>query len=229
MISKTFPVLRPRKDLCIFALLLASLIMPATSVAQSAGLCGSLERQEGYGPFDYRSGERSAVHHLGIVERHHFNADVQNLRRGQTSNLIGHDLNYVLMWFPNHHTALDAMSRLAVREGMPQPRGARYTLECYFDRAIRFAPEDPAVRLIQGLHFQRLGRNQQARAALMEAVIMEPEHAEVSYNLGLALFRLGDYEAAREQAEKAYAAGYPLPGLRDMLRRAGHPLRQSTP
>jgi tetratricopeptide (TPR) repeat protein len=42
----------------------------------------------------------------------------------------------------------------------------------------------------------------------------------LNYNLGLAYFDLGDYDKALEQAKTAYSLGFPLPGLRDKLKRA---------
>lgn len=46
--------------------------------------------------------------------------------------------------------------------------------------------------------------------------------AEVEYFLGHTYFELGRYEEARKHADKAYALGYPLPGLRNKLRRIQH-------
>lgn len=50
------------------------------------------------------------------------------------------------------------------------------------------------------------------------------QSAQLNYMLGLVLVDLQEFEAAREHARKAYELGYPLPGLRDRLARAGHPL-----
>jgi len=38
------------------------------------------------------------------------------------------------------------------------------------------------------------------------------------------LMDLKDFPAAQDHARRAYELGYPLPGLRDRLARAGHPL-----
>jgi len=173
------------------------------------------------GPLDYTKPDR----HLRIVETHHFTQDVRELRRGATSHLVS-DLEYVLNWFPNHHPALDAFSRLAIREGRTRPQGATADIECRFKWAVDVNPNDAMVRVIQGLYYLRLGRNDDARTQLQIAADMAPDHPEVHYNLGLVLYRLNDYEAAKSHAEKAYALGYPLPGLRNMLERAGHALSE---
>lgn len=46
--------------------------------------------------------------------------------------------------------------------------------------------------------------------------------AELSYMLGLYYLDAGRYEQARESATVAYRLGYPLPGLKNRLARAGH-------
>jgi tetratricopeptide (TPR) repeat protein len=48
--------------------------------------------------------------------------------------------------------------------------------------------------------------------------------AEISHFLALLLLQQGRYEESRSFARQAYANGYPLPGLRDRLARAGYPL-----
>jgi tetratricopeptide (TPR) repeat protein len=50
------------------------------------------------------------------------------------------------------------------------------------------------------------------------------QSAEISHFLSLLLLQQGHYEESRTFARQAYANGYPLPGLRDRLARAGYPL-----
>jgi tetratricopeptide (TPR) repeat protein len=50
------------------------------------------------------------------------------------------------------------------------------------------------------------------------------QSAEISHFLALLLLQQGRYEESRKFARQAYANGYPLPGLRDRLARAGYPL-----
>jgi tetratricopeptide (TPR) repeat protein len=50
------------------------------------------------------------------------------------------------------------------------------------------------------------------------------QSAEISHFLALLLLQQGRYEESRTFARQAYANGYPLPGLRDRLARAGYPL-----
>ena len=60
----------------------------------------------------------------------------------------------------------------------------------------------------------------EARDVLKQAdQITAGASAEVQYNLGLINFELGDTAAARANARTAYRLGYPLPGLKNMLRK----------
>jgi hypothetical protein len=89
-------------------------LLTALTIAPAAGQnwprlpyeCGTLANH--YGPFDYTNA-RHYREKLPIVERAHFNRDVESLRRGQTAVRPGPDLHYVLGTFPNHHRALYSM------------------------------------------------------------------------------------------------------------------------
>jgi tetratricopeptide (TPR) repeat protein len=189
------------------------------AVAQEGGgeaACGSLQNH--YGPFDYRT---STPQLRSTVEPFHLTPKVMLLREGQTGTL-GHDIGYTLRAFPNHPKALLALSRLALREKRSMLAGAIYTIECFFDRAIRFAPDDPMVRMLWGMHLARSGSPKQAKEALDKASELgSPNDADLQYNLGLGYLEISEWELARKSAKLAYENGFPLPGLRDRLRRAG--------
>lgn len=177
--------------------------------------CGSLKNA--YGPFDYTN-PQNVARDIPIVEREHFNTDVQQLRRGQSSvNLMG-DLDYVLRAVPNHHPALDAVARYQLHGG--NMSGFR-TADCYFDRALRFKPDDGAVYLIYGIYLHRKKNYQAALEQYQTAIRLMPDSADAHYNLGLLYVALNQLGPARDEAERAYALGYPLPGLRQRLIRLG--------
>jgi tetratricopeptide (TPR) repeat protein len=180
-----------------------------------SGACGELRNH--FGPFDYRIQSREE---RDIVERHHFTPQVEQLRAGESSTVIA-DINYTLGVFPNHPRALNAISRLALREKRSQPSGAPYPVECYFERAIRFQPNDPAPYLVYGMHLSRSGQAKQAVEALQIAAQLAPQDANVNYNLGLAYYETKQYDNAVKHARIAYDAGFPLEGLRRMLQKAG--------
>jgi tetratricopeptide (TPR) repeat protein len=192
-------------------LFVLALLVPGWAGAYE--VCGSLEN--GYGPFDYRTRKDK----LPIVERHHFNSNVEMLVRGITGS-VGGDIDYTLRAFPNHHRALASMANLALRRKTERPRGAQYTVPCYFERAIRFARDDGNVRMIYGTYLLRKGDANGAREQMELASKLVGENANLHYNLGLVYFDLKEYELARSHAKRAYDMGFPLPGLREKLQRA---------
>ena len=50
---------------------------------------------------------------------------------------------------------------------------------------------------------------------------VDPNNANVHYNLGLLYFDQKDYPKARAAAQRAYELGFALPGLKKMLESAG--------
>ena len=183
----------------------------AAGLLVDGGACGSLDNP--FGPFDYR---RISGTDLQLIETHHFTAAVESLEHGHEGP-IGGDLSYTLRAIPNHPRALLAMSRLALREHGAQPYGAGYSVECWFDRAIAFAPDDPMVRVLYANYLVAAGKPDRALMQLGFVHGAGPDDANLQYNLGLAYFRLKEYARAVEHARRAYALGFPLPGLRELL------------
>jgi len=177
--------------------------------------CGSLSSN--YGPYDYRTDKPK----LGIVERHHFTAQVETLRGGLTAVTPGPDLEYTLKTFPNHHRALVAVVRYAKRLG-----GARhlphmqYTVDCHFDRALRFREDDEVVRMLFASWLGETGRRE---AGLKQLDLVKANgNAFTIYNLGMVHAELGAYEKALELAHASYAMGFSRPTLQRILQKAGH-------
>ncbi len=177
--------------------------------------CGPLTN--GWGPYDYRSATPAQ---LANVEPFHFTPKVEALIEGETATL-GWDIAWTLHSFPNHHRALRAMSRLGLREKREQLRGAKYSVECYFERAIRYSADDPVPYALHGLHLAKLGNPAAAERALDQSAALSSGDANLHYNLGLGYAELRLNDKALEHAKRAYDAGFPLPGLRDRLRKAG--------
>jgi tetratricopeptide (TPR) repeat protein len=187
----------------------------AAAATKAGGLnyCGDLKNA--YGPFDYRS-RSEHVENFNLVEGAHFTPEVENGIRG-SSGQIGGDLDYTLRAIPNHHRALAAMARLAVRAKAVALPGAHYPVECYFERAMRFRPDDGAVHAEFGNYMHALGKQDKAFAAFKKAAAMAPENAAINYNLGLAYFEKKNFAEALNYAKRAYALGFPLPGLKNKL------------
>ncbi|TWI69000.1 hypothetical protein IP91_00065 [Pseudoduganella lurida] len=167
---------------------------------------------------DYTNPEHRS--RLDVVERFHFTPQVERLERGQ-SGYLGGDLGYTLEHFANHHRALASLARLALREKSSRPKGSKYSIECYFDRAIRFRPDDARVRAIFGGYLLALNQEEAALVQLEEAARLEPANATNQYNLGLVYVRRKEYDKALGAAKLAYGQGFPLPGLKNKLAAAG--------
>jgi tetratricopeptide (TPR) repeat protein len=194
----------------------------------AAPLCGNLENA--YGPFDYTNPD-DFKNRLPIVTGAHFTPEVESLIRGKSGYIWG-DLDYTLRAFPNHHRALYAFIRYEMREReKAKAKGGNYqppssdgfpkTAECYFDRAIRWRPSDPNVRLIYGIYLQMMGKMNEALEQYKISEKMQPKSADLNYNMGLLYFDLKQYSLSKQYAQKAYQLGYPLPGLRKKLAGVG--------
>lgn len=157
---------------------------------------------------------------LSSVEANHFDADTEALVRGITGS-VGGDIDFLLRHSPNHHRGLAALVRLAFRDKSPQPKGVKTTVECYLLRALEFTPSDPEVLKIYATYLARLNRTAEALAKLEEAEKLKPDDPVLAYNMGLLLTDKRDFEQARAYAQKAYAGGIQLPGLRDKLAKQG--------
>lgn len=198
----------------VFGLLIVSSGLAIGQISSSVTPCGSLENA--YGPYDYRTHH----HKLEIVERFHFDAGVETLTKSKGSK-FGGDLDYTLRTSPNHHRALMTLVKLVMREKTVKPKGSRYTIDCWFNRAERFRPDDAMVKTIYGLYLVQSGQARAGAEKLEAARKVDAANANVHYNLGLAYVELKQFDKALESAHAAYRMGFPLPGLREKLRRVG--------
>ena len=179
--------------------------------------CGRLaDLDNAYGPFDYANPEHFADK-LPIVEKHHFTRNVEFLIKGETSRLIG-DINYTLRAFPNHYRALNSVGQLELRDGL---KVTGKSAACYFERAIKFRPNDANVYVVYGIYLFKSGLIDEAIANLSKAVQLAPLSAEANYNLGLILHADRQYQKSSEYAAEAMRLGYPLTGLIRKLEQAG--------
>ncbi|MCV2348557.1 tetratricopeptide repeat protein [Paucibacter sp. Y2R2-4] len=204
MLTKTF-----KSALCFLALLSATV-----SVQAQNETCGPLTNA--YGPFNYRT----QYEQIKVVEAFHFNADVANLRRGMTGSMAS-DLDYTLRASPNHSKALIAMMRLAERQKTEKPVGSSYSVECWFDRSLRFSPNDAIVRMIFADYLGKRNRKAEAIQQLDKVIEQGIDSPLTHYNLGLIFVDLGEFDRALEQAQVAYEMGIQQPTLKARLQAAG--------
>lgn len=192
-----------------------ALAAPAALAQQADSACGSIANS--FGPHDYRV-ERGQP--LSLVESAHFTPVVEALIRGN-AGYIGGDLDYTLRAFPNHHRALIAMMRYGEKRHSPHPADATYSVECYFDRALRFRPDDSAVHMIYASFLAKNGRQPEARRQLELASSYGRGNGFTQYNVGLFYFDLKEYDKALKQAHLAWALGFERPALKERLRSLG--------
>src|SRR4051794_15941123 len=152
---------------------LAMVITGGLHAQTSTAPCGSLGK-----PFGDYLLDRDKV---AMSERFHFTPEVENLVRGQSSTRIGADIDFMLVNYPNHHRALLAMMRLGEKEKSPQPNGATYSVECYFDRALRFRPDDHVARMLYATYLAKNGRAADASRHLEIVRLAASDNAFTQY------------------------------------------------
>lgn len=193
---------------------LTGLVPTSLAHAQVNG-CGSLHNH--YGPFDYRTAHPTQKE---IVEIAHFSAGVEALTQRMTGP-FGGDIAYTLRVFPNHPRALQAMERLVAKEKRNPPQDARLTIECYYERAIRFRPDDPVARMLYVNFLIKRNELDEARTHLKYVAETTQESPLTQFNVGMLYMDMKDYDQALIQAHRVMALGAERRELRDRLAAAG--------
>ena len=172
------------------------LLVASTSFAGEHD-CGPLRNFNDYGPFDYQDPENRAptgadpMGRVKRVENVHFQNEMKliNLKKYSIARLAG-EYTYTLRVFPNHSEALHAMSRLEKIAGGSLPQQAitpftpKISAYCFFDRAIRFRPEDPHVRYMHAIHLHDRKQYAEAREAYALAEKLGMDNPNFFYNYG---------------------------------------------
>lgn len=170
-----------------------------------------------FGPYDYRTAPAGTK---GMVERPHFPPGVETLTRPSKTmfSQMAQDVAYTLHVFPNHHRALLTMSKAALKFGKDPAPGARYTVNCYFERAVQFRPDDTVARSLYAQYLTINKREAEALRQLGIATTFAKDNPFSHYNIGLLYFDLGKHELALKQAHAAIALGYMRPDLPEKLK-----------
>lgn len=173
----------------------------------------------GFGPYDYLWRAQFPAE-LEIVESAHFTPSVEKLEAGNTGRAIA-DIGYTIMAWPNHHRALH--SSMKYRMGLKTWPENAYDppAECQLQRAIKFSPNDPIPYMMYGLMLHKSKQYEKALFVYTAANRLKPDDILTLYNMGLTQVELKQYDAAVKTAETVYAAGMPLPGLKNKLIAAG--------
>ena len=195
---------------------------PALAQTDGAARCGD-PFKSWFGPWDYRSAKKED---LRIVESAHFTPRIEQLQRGE--RVLGDDISYTLSVFPNHHRALMAITRLSEREKTDKPEKSYNTVDCWYDRAVRYRPDDTVVRVLYAQFLGKQRRPDDANRQLDAALPFAGDNPFSHYNIGLMYYELGNHEKALVQAHKAMELGLTKPDLSNVLKRDGK-WREPTP
>jgi tetratricopeptide (TPR) repeat protein len=126
------------------------------------------------------------------------------------------DAAFILRRFPNDPNAL----QLAMKVALTWPNHEQ-AAEPHFKKALERFPQYGETWLLYGVYLHRMGDLDEAVDNYRMALERKGPKAEAYYNLGLALFDLGELRKANRAAQEAYDRGFPLPGLRDKLQAEG--------
>lgn len=187
-----------------------------TGFAQGNGAnsaCGALYSPGQYGPFDFRTDKDK----LPLVLNVHFTPVVEALIRGATAVRPAPDIDYTLRAIPNHPNALFAMMTLGEREKTSQPQESRYTVECWFQRALQFRPDDTVVRMIYTTFLIKNNRKPEGLQQLDAVLAMVKDNPFTYFNVGLLYLDIGEPDKALIPAHKAMELGLSKTELRDRL------------
>ncbi len=228
-----------RRSLQLLVAFLTLAVMILGDAYADESVCGVLANWNDFGPYDYRDPANHVptsadpMGRLKRVENVHFRESMKSvdLKRYSVERLAS-EFVYTLRVFPNHPEALYAIARLeklasgALPQGAVSPFTPRISADCFFDRALRFTPDDPSVHFIYAIHLHGQKKLTEARNAYQNAADLGLSGPNFHYNFGLLLTETKEWALARKHAVIAYESGFPLEGLRRRLRAAGYPVEK---
>lgn len=189
--------------------------------------CLPLRIEGKHGPFDYRHATKSEKK---LVEGVHFDEHYQAYKIGKKKFKKKHDgiietpaagFGYTLWAFPNHYMALAAVEDLGAKQKSEKLDGLPLRVHCYFQRAVKFVPNDGIVRALYAYYLARRNEPMKAENQITEAINLQPDNMNIRVYVATAYMEMGKPEKAIEHAKAAYASGYPFPGLKQRIEKAG--------
>lgn len=214
IINFTNQELTMRINNCATGKAAALILMTIQSIAHCSEIeCGPLKIPNKHGPYDYRTATKDE---LNLVEHAHFAPAVEALVKPMFRD-FGPDLGYTLWAFPNHHRALITLVKLTDRDKNIQPTGLPFTAECYFERALRFKPNDNIVKMIYATFLIHQKRKDDAISELNSVERIIQDNPYTHYNLANLYFEANDFEKASKHIQLAIDLGWPKAELKDKL------------
>ncbi len=153
---------------------------------------------------------------LRAVETYHLQPGEDKMRTRQYDSAYG-DFKFILNYFPNHPQALLRMAQLCEAWKAPSCRP-----EEFFEAAIARNSNVAGTLSTYGIYLTRAKKPGLAIETFKRALAIDPESVNAHYNIALAYLDNREYALANEHAQRAYALGAGLPGLRDRLQRGGY-------
>jgi tetratricopeptide (TPR) repeat protein len=199
-------ILRPRHCCVVLATFLTLLVDQAAAQAGRPEV--DYDREN-----DYYAAISTGRHKA--VEQYHLGPCEQNLSARNFRKAIA-ECDFILKIFPNHPRALLLTVKTCEQWKSPECR-----LDEAFERAIAINPKASATFVLNGIYLHGAKQYSKARQSYERALELDADSINAHYNLGLACVELKDYACANEHAQRAYALGSTLPGLRDKLQKAG--------
>jgi len=152
---------------------------------------------------------------LKVVEQYHLGPCEQSLNARNFRRAVA-ECDFILRIFPNHPRALHLTVRACEQWQSPECK-----LDDRFERAIAINPQASATFVLNGIYLHGTKQYERARQSYERALALDADSMNAHYNLGLTCIELKDYACANLHAQRAYALGSTLPGLRNRLQKAG--------
>jgi len=178
------------------------------------------------GPNDYYDTNTWTHEYLRSVNSNHLVPARKQVTNGYTGGKhynIWAEIDFILRWFPNHPQGLQFMARWLPEHSHPPDKDVEY----YFKKAIEYRPSqklrpaDATAPMLYAIYLHKKKDYLKAQEQYESALSITPDNSEIHYNLGLLLVAKKDYAAALKHAHTAYSMGFPLPGLKNKLKKAG--------
>jgi tetratricopeptide (TPR) repeat protein len=161
---------------------------------------------------------------------HHYCAGIAKWSRAKSGQKSDYALvdalsefDYVRKWCPRENQFWSQNE--SYRAMTLAAKGQRGPAMVSIGEAISSHPSYDGSYIAKSMLLRDEGKLLEAHQALLDGEkATEGRSAELQYALGLSYFQRKEFEKARDAARKAYQLGYPLPGLRDRLKKSGYPL-----
>ncbi len=160
---------------------------------------------------------KGEIERFNNVQGFHLELGREYMAKGNYGAALG-DFEFILRVYPNHPQALISLSELCLRWKSPI---CDSTAEQWFQKAIERNPGAAQSHVVQAVHLHRRSKLDDAVKSYKRALELAPNSLNAHYNLGLAYADLKQFELANQHAQKSYALGARLPGLRSRLEKAG--------